>query len=100
VSPGVGTARRQVAAERSDLLVVVDVLSFSTAVVTAVQHGGIVYPCAWSDDPATLAMSVGAEVAVKTGCPDPRAVLAIAAHLPGDRGRHPCRRGLPEWRHL
>ena len=28
------------AAERGDVLVVVDVLSFSTAAVTAVQHGG------------------------------------------------------------
>jgi 2-phosphosulfolactate phosphatase len=53
-----------VAAERGDILVVVDVLSFSSAAVTAVQHGGIVYPCAWTDDPAAQAASLGAEVAV------------------------------------
>jgi 2-phosphosulfolactate phosphatase len=46
------------------VLVVVDVLSFSTATITAVQHGGIVYPCAWSDDPAAYAARIGAEAAV------------------------------------
>jgi 2-phosphosulfolactate phosphatase len=53
-----------VAAERGDVLVVIDVLSFSTAAVTAVAGGGIVYPCAWTDDPAALAREVGAEAAV------------------------------------
>jgi 2-phosphosulfolactate phosphatase len=53
-----------VAAERGDLLVVVDVLSFSTATATAVQHGGIVYPCAWADDPRAYAARIGAEAAV------------------------------------
>jgi 2-phosphosulfolactate phosphatase len=43
---------------------VVDVVSFSTATVTAVQHGGVVYPCAWSDDPAAYAARIGAEAAV------------------------------------
>jgi 2-phosphosulfolactate phosphatase len=56
-----------VAAERGDVLVVIDVLSFSTAAVTGVQHGGIVIPCAWSDDPAALAARVGAEAAVSRG---------------------------------
>jgi len=59
-----GRRGARVAAERGDLLVVVDVLSFSSAVVTAVQHGGIVYPCAWSDDPVALARRLGAEAAV------------------------------------
>jgi len=53
-----------VAAERGDILVVVDVLSFSTATATAVQHGGIIYPRAWTDDPAAFAARVGAELAV------------------------------------
>lgn len=52
------------AAERGDVLVVIDVLCFSTATVTAIAGGGIVYPCAWTDDPAALAQQLGAEVAV------------------------------------
>ena len=52
------------AAGRDDILVIVDTLSFSTTVVAAVARGGIVYPCAWEDDPAALAGRVGAEVAV------------------------------------
>ena len=55
----------RVAAERGDVLVVIDVLRFSTATVTAVQHGGVIYPCAWSDDPEAIAERVGAEAAVR-----------------------------------
>src|SRR4051812_25534388 len=60
-----GRRGARLAAERGDVLVVVDVLSFSTAAATAIAHGGIVCPCAWDDDPAALAARVGAEVAVR-----------------------------------
>ena len=60
-----GRRGAHVAAERGDVLVVIDVLRFSTATVTAVQHGGIVYPCAWSDDPEAYAERIGAEAAVR-----------------------------------
>jgi len=52
------------AAAAGDLLVVVDTLSFSSAVATAVQHGGIVYPCSPSEDVAALAQHVGGVAAV------------------------------------
>src|SRR5215218_7915875 len=52
------------AAARGDVLVIVDTLTFSTAVATAVQHGGRVYPCALTDDPAALAARIGGEAAV------------------------------------
>jgi len=52
------------AAARGDVMVVVDVLSFSTAVATAVAHGGIIYPCGKHDDAAAIAQAVGATVAV------------------------------------
>jgi 2-phosphosulfolactate phosphatase len=52
------------AAQRGDILVVVDTLSFSTAVITAVQQGGIIYPCSLDTDAAALARRVGDEVAV------------------------------------
>ena len=57
-----GTGR---AAARGDIVVVVDVLSFSTAVATAVHHGGIIRPCGHDDTPAALASSTGSELAVR-----------------------------------
>ena len=62
-----GRRGAQAAAERGDVLVVVDVLSFSSAVATALHHGGIVYPCATAEDAAALARDAGAEIAVARG---------------------------------
>ena len=56
------------AAQRGDVLVVVDTLSFSTSATTAVHRGGIVFPCAKDEDPAAFAQRVQAEPAV--GRPD------------------------------
>ena len=52
------------AAERGDILVIVDTLSFSTVVATAVQYGGCIYPCSMEDDPVLLAQRIGGEAAV------------------------------------
>jgi len=54
-------ARR--AAARGDILVVVDILRFSTAAVTAVAQGAVIYPCAPGDDLEAIAQRVGAHVA-------------------------------------
>lgn len=58
-----GRRGARAAAARGDLLVVVDVLRFSSAVIAAVERGGVVFPCAWDDDPVALAASLGAEMA-------------------------------------
>lgn len=52
------------AAERGDILVIVDTLSFSTATVTAVHYGGSIYPCTLEEDATALAQHIGGEVAV------------------------------------
>jgi 2-phosphosulfolactate phosphatase len=52
------------AAARGDIVVIVDTLSFSTTAVTAVQHGGIIYPCASQEQAARVAQQVGGELAV------------------------------------
>jgi 2-phosphosulfolactate phosphatase len=53
------------AAERGDILVVVDILRFSTAAATAVHHGALIYPCATDEALYTaLAQRVGGEVAL------------------------------------
>lgn len=52
------------AAERGDILVIVDTLSFSTAAVTAMHYGGLIYPCSPEEDVAGLAQRVGGEATV------------------------------------
>src|SRR5438874_13635586 len=42
-----GRAGVRRAAERRDIIVVVDVLRFTTTVVTALHHGVSIYPCDW-----------------------------------------------------
>lgn len=53
------------AAARGDIIVIVDVLSFSTSVVEAVRRGAVICPCGEDDNTADLAKKLGAEVAVR-----------------------------------
>ncbi|MBS1913289.1 MAG: 2-phosphosulfolactate phosphatase [Bacteroidetes bacterium] len=55
-------ARRAAAA--GDILIVVDVLSFSTAVATGVHHGAAIHPCADGESAGELASMLRAEPAV------------------------------------
>lgn len=56
-----GTKR---AAERGDVIVLVDTLSFSTAVTHAVSQGAVIWPCGEGEEVSALARGVGAEIAV------------------------------------
>ena len=50
----------------SDVVIIVDVLSFTTSVEIAANRGAVVYPYRWNDETANeFANSVGAEVADK-----------------------------------
>lgn len=53
------------AATRGDIIIVVDTLSFSTAVIAAVDKGAIVLPCREEDDAQEIALREDAEVAVR-----------------------------------
>jgi len=53
------------AAARDDIIVIVDVMSFSTATTMAVAHGATIIPCHPQDNPAGLSASMQAELAVK-----------------------------------
>lgn len=59
-----GRRGARVAAARGDILVVVDVLSFSTAVATAIDRGALVRPCADQEEADSVAVEIGGEAAV------------------------------------
>lgn len=77
-----GRRGAQVAAERGDILVIVDTLRFSTAAATAVHHGALIYPCP-SDEAlsAALAERVGGEVARHSVSPNPHSSVATRFSL-------------------
>jgi 2-phosphosulfolactate phosphatase len=59
-----GEAGTRRLAPGADVVVIVDVLSFATAVDVAVGRGAVIYPCRWRDERATaLAERVGAVLA-------------------------------------
>jgi 2-phosphosulfolactate phosphatase len=56
------------ASARGRVVVIVDVLSFSTAATIAVSRGATIFPCEWNDERASaMAKEEGAEVASKRG---------------------------------
>lgn len=105
-----GRRGAQAAAERGDILVVVDTLRFSTAAATAVHHGAVIYPCPVDEALiAALAQRVGGEVALHRHIPSmpastparfslsPRAYLAVEPGarivLPSPNGATCCQYG-------
>lgn len=78
------------AAARGDGLILVDTLSFSTAVATALSRGASVYPCAWDDDAQARADELGALCAVRRPEVPARGAYSLSpqtltALTPGDR---------------
>src|SRR5207253_10979171 len=63
---------------RGNIVVIVDVLSFSTAATVAVGRGATILPCEWNDErAAALAETEHAEVVSKSG--EVRFTLASAS---------------------
>lgn len=78
------------AAARGDALILVDTLSFSTAVATAVSRGASVYACASDDDAQARADELGALCAVRRPevperGPYSLSPVTLTALSPGDR---------------
>src|SRR4051812_27222724 len=62
-----GPVGAKVLAEQCDVIVVVDVLSFSTAVTVAVERGGLVWPHKGGENARLLARDIGALLAGNRG---------------------------------
>jgi 2-phosphosulfolactate phosphatase len=83
-----GRRGAQAAADRGDILVIVDTLRFSTTVVTAVHHGVTIFPCAWNEDPIAFARRVDAVPGGQREGEDRRFTLSPLCYLdaaPGTR---------------
>ena len=66
------------AAERGDVIVLVDVLSFSTTVVHAVSKGAVVFTCPESADARAIADREGAEIAVRRSEAPPKGQYSLS----------------------
>src|SRR5947208_3513864 len=56
------------ATARGNVVVIVDILSFSTATTVAIANGATIFPCEWNDERAcSLATAEHAELASKRG---------------------------------
>lgn len=70
----------------SDVIIIVDVLSFSTCIEIANSRGAIVYPYQWKDHTAKeFADSVGAELAEKRGSRRSLSPASLLSMNPGTR---------------
>lgn len=65
-----GRLGARAAAERGDIVVIVDTLRFSTAVAAAIDLGAWIYPCATATQAAELQARVGGEIAAWQAAPD------------------------------
>lgn len=57
----------QFALEENDIVVIVDVLRFSSTVTTAIANGFIIYPVSDEEKGVKLAASIGAEMSEHSG---------------------------------
>jgi 2-phosphosulfolactate phosphatase len=55
------------AVKNGDIIVIVDTIRFSSTVITAIANGFVIYPISDMENGKTLASSIGAELAGKTG---------------------------------
>lgn len=78
----------QVAAARGDLLVIVDTLSFSTTVTTAVARSVIVYPCRNVEEAEAIAKRTGASIASKKRITDSGYSLSPVSFQQAPAGMH------------
>lgn len=78
-----GRRGAELAAARGDILVIIDVIRFSTTIAQAVQCGGEIYPCPETEDVEAVAATFGAIAAVKKPMPgqfslSPKSVARLA----------------------
>ncbi len=84
---GWGRRAARDAAERGDVIVIVDVLSFSTCVAAAVHHGAVVHPFEHKDREAAQAYATEVGAILKTNESGARRALSPLGFTSADEGR-------------
>lgn len=82
-----GLRGARAAAERGDILIIVDVLSFTSAVTAAVEHGADIFPYPMHDGAEAFARQVGAELRTAESVPAGSRTLSPLLYGPSDAGK-------------